>query len=75
MPISTSLASLAMHRVMLAPLAVLLELEALGIILLVLRGRVVTALAIRARHRDQRSHEYSFYAILSQACDYTHESE
>ena len=64
-----------MHRVMLAPLAVLLELEALGIILLVLRGRVVTALAIRARHRDQRSHEYSFYAILSQACDYTHESE
>ena len=47
-----------------APLAILLELEALRIILLVLRGRVITALAIRARHRDQRSHEYSFNSLI-----------
>ena len=51
-----------MHRVMLAPLAVLLELEALGIILLVLRGRVVTALAVSARQCDQSTHEYPFCA-------------
>ena len=41
---------------MTAPPAVLLELDALGIVLLVLLGRVVTALAIRARQGDQRTH-------------------
>ena len=63
MPISTSLASLAMHRVMLAPLAVLLELEALRIILLVLCGRVIATLAISARHRDQGTHLLSLWFI------------
>ena len=45
-----------MHRVALAPLAVLLELDALGIVLLVLLGRVVTVLAFRARQGDHRAH-------------------
>ena len=52
-----------MHRVMLAPLAVLLELEAIGIVLLVLGGRVIATLAISARHRDQGTHLLSLWFI------------
>ena len=48
-----------MHRVVTAPLAILLELDTIRIVLLVLLGRVVAALALRARQGDQRTHEYS----------------
>lgn len=47
-----------------APLAVLLHLDTIGIILLVLFGRVVTALALSARQSDQRTHEFSFKLIV-----------
>ena len=53
------LASLTMQGVMATPLAVLLELDTVRIVLLVLLGRVVAALALRARQGDQRTHEYS----------------
>ena len=46
----------------LAPLAVLLELNTLRIVLLVLFGRVVTTLALSASKRDQSAHYYSFIA-------------
>ena len=52
-----------MQCMLLAPLAVLLELESLGIILLILRGRIVAALAISARHRDQGTHLLSLWFI------------
>ena len=45
-----------MKRMMTAPPAVLLELDALGIVLLVLFGRIVTTLAIGAGQSDQRAH-------------------
>ena len=48
-----------MQRVLLAPLAILLQLDTIRIVLLVLLGRVVAALALRARQGDQRTHEYS----------------
>ena len=41
------------------PLAILLELNTIGIILLVLLGRVVTALALRTRQGNHRAHELS----------------
>ena len=48
-----------MQRVLLAPLAILLELDTIRVVLLVLLGRVIAALALRARQGDQRTHEYS----------------
>ena len=48
-----------MQGVMATPLAVLLELDTIRVVLLVLLGRVVAALALRARQGDQRTHEYS----------------
>lgn len=42
---------------MTAPLAVLLELDAVGVILLVLLGRVIATLAISARQSNQRTHQ------------------
>ena len=48
-----------MQRVLLAPLAILLQLDTIRVVLLVLLGRVVAALALRARQGDQRTHEYS----------------
>jgi hypothetical protein len=50
-----------MQGVLVAPLAVLLELDAVRIVLLVLLGRVVTALALGAGQGDQSTHEFSFY--------------
>ena len=50
-----------MHRVVTTPLAVLLELDAVRIVLLVLLGRVVAALALGAGQSDQSTHEFSFY--------------
>ena len=49
-----------MHGVMTAPLAILLELDTIRIILLVLLGRIVTALALGACQSDQSTHEFSF---------------
>ena len=52
---SDALSGFFMHRVALAPLAVLLQLDTIRIVLLVLLGRVVTALALRARQSDLRT--------------------
>jgi hypothetical protein len=52
-----------MERVMTAPLAILLELDAIGIILLVLLGRVITTLAFRARQGDVRTHVSSYLHV------------
>jgi hypothetical protein len=49
-----------MQGVMTTPTAILLELDTIGVILLVLLGRVVAALALGACQGDQRTHEYSF---------------
>ena len=49
-----------MQGVMATPLAVLLELDTIRIVLLVLLGRVVAALALGAGQGDQRTHELSF---------------
>ena len=51
-----------MHGVVSAPFAVLLELDTIRIILLVLLGRIVTALALGACQSDQSTHEFSFIA-------------
>ncbi len=48
-----------MQGVGLAPLAIFLHLDAIWIILLVLFGRVITALALSAGQSDQRTHEFS----------------
>lgn len=45
-----------MKRVMTTPTAVLLELNALRIVLLVFLGRVIAALALGAGQSDQRAH-------------------
>ena len=46
-----------MQGVLFAPLAIFLHLESIRIILLVLFGRVVAALALGAGQGDQRTHE------------------
>lgn len=56
-----------MQGVMTTPLAVLLELKTIGVILLVFLGRVIAALALRARQSDQRTHEFSFMPQLKRA--------
>jgi hypothetical protein len=63
MPVSEPnlLSGFLMQGVLVAPLAVLLELDAVRIVLLVLLGRVVTALALGAGQGDQSTHEFSFY--------------
>ena len=50
-----------MHRVVTAPLAILLELNTIRIILLVFLGRIVAAFALGACQSDQSTHEFSFY--------------
>ena len=50
-----------MQGVMSTPLAVLLQLDTVRVVLLVLFGRVIAALALSAGHSDQCTHEYSFY--------------
>ena len=49
-----------MHSVLTAPLAILVKLKTVGVVLLVLLGRVVAALALSAGQGDQRTHELSF---------------
>ena len=48
-----------MQRVLLAPLSILLQLDTIRVVLLVLLGRVVTALALRTRQGNHRAHELS----------------
>ena len=58
-----------MKSVMTTPLAIFLHLETIGVILLVLFGRVIATLAISARQSDQRTHENSSYLFsLLLAC-------
>ena len=47
-----------MQRVLLAELAVLIELQTIRVVLLVLVGTVVTAMALRALQRDIVAHLY-----------------
>ena len=54
-----------MHCVRLAPLAIFLHLNTVWIILLVLGGRIVAALALGACQGDQRTHEFSFKSKYS----------
>ena len=54
--VSESLASFLVQGMGATPLAILLELNTIGIILLVLLGRVVAALALSAGQGDQRTH-------------------
>ena len=63
MPVSEPnlLSGFLVQGVLVAPLAVLLELDAVRIVLLVLLGRVVAALALGAGQGDQSTHEFSFY--------------
>ena len=55
------LAGFAMHRVGLAPLAVLFVLDTLGITLFVLLGRVVTSFTLSTRQGDQCTHQSSHF--------------
>ena len=50
-----------MQGVLIAPLAEFLELDTVRVVLLVLLGRVVAALALGAGQSDQSTHEFSFY--------------
>ena len=50
-----------MQGVMTTPLAIFLQLNTVRVVLLVLFGRVIAALALSARHSDQSTHEFSFY--------------
>ena len=54
---------------MTTPLAIFLHLETIRVVLLVLLGRIIAALAIRACQSDQRTHENSSYLLsLLLAC-------
>ena len=59
------LSGLFVHRVGVAPLAVLLELDAVRIVLLVLLGRIVSTLAFSACKGDQSTHQFSFKLRIS----------
>ena len=48
---------------MTTPATILLELDTIGVILLVLFGLVIAALALSAGQSDQCTHEYSFKFI------------
>ncbi len=61
--ITDLLSGFLMQGMMTTPLAVFLELDTVRIILLVLLGRIVTALALSACQSDQCTHELSFYCI------------
>ena len=59
------LARFLVKRVLVAPLAILLELNTIGIILLVLLGRIVSTLAFSACKGDQSTHQFSFKLRIS----------
>ena len=50
------LSSFAMKSVVAAPLAIFLHLDTIRVVLLVFLGRVITALALRARQGNHRTH-------------------
>ena len=56
-----------MQRVLAAPLAILLQLNTVRVVLLVLLGRVITALALRTRQGNHRAHELSLLTVFKQA--------
>ena len=60
---------LPMERMVTAPLAILLELDAIGVVLLVLLRRVVAALAFSACQCDQRTHLNCSSYLLSQSAE------
>ena len=62
-----------MQGVMSTPLAVLLQLDTVRVVLLVLFGRVIAALALSAGHSDQSTHEFSFKLSVSKLAS-THRS-
>ena len=53
-----------MKSVVTTPLAIFLHLDTIGVVLLVLLGRVVTTLAVRTRQGDQRTHQNSSCLFL-----------
>lgn len=60
-PTLNTLSSFLVQRVVSTPLAILVHLDAIRIVLLVLLGRIIAALAISAGQSDQRAHEFSSY--------------
>ena len=62
---SDALSGFFMHRVALAPLAVLLQLDTIRVVLLVLLGRIVSTLAFSACKGDQSTHQFSFKLRIS----------
>ena len=54
-----------MQGVMTTPFAIFLHLDTIRIVLLVLLGRIVTALALGAGKGDQSTHEFSFKLRIS----------
>ena len=61
---SDALTSFFVQRVLAAPLAILLQLDAVRIVLRVFGGRIVATLALSARQSDHRTHEFSFYLFF-----------
>ena len=59
------LASFPVQGMGTTPLAILLELNTIGIILLVLLGRIVSTLAFSACKGDQSTHQFSFKLRIS----------
>ena len=67
------LSSFTMQGVMTTPFAIFLHLDTIRIVLLVLLGRIVTALALGAGKGDQSTHEFSSYVPISCNACLTHE--
>lgn len=63
--VSESLASFLVQGMGATPLAILLELNTIGIILLVLLGRIVSTLAFSTCKGDQSTHQFSFKLRIS----------
>ena len=59
------LASFFMQCVMSTPFAIFLELNTIGVILLVLLGRIISTLAFSACKSDQSTHQYSLTYLLA----------
>ena len=64
-----------MGSVLIAPLAIFVELETVRMSLLIFLGRIIAALALGAGQRDQCTHEYSFLPVSKAMVDYTHECQ
>ena len=64
-PVFPILSSFLVQGMGTTPLAILLELNTIGIILLVLLGRIVSTLAFSACKGDQSTHQFSFKLRIS----------